>query len=321
MSPLALSCDLSGLDLEHPLGQAGFAQYLLQGLGGGVSLGPPARGRPTLILDGRPRLAWGSASVSAVCDLSHVFAAAAMGRSEWLGRNLRTALLARLSTDLVVPSDEVARGLELYLRVPPRRILVMVPRPGPEYRRVSRVQVAQVRSEYGLDRPYLVFVGAASRRKNLALLGRAWRAAAAQIEGGLELVMVGPEPAGIEGARDMGWLPSSRLAALLSGAVAYVNPSLWEGSAIGADEAMACAAPTLVAARGALPRAVEGAGLALDPSVLEDWVSAIVAVASRPQLRGELGAGALRRAAALRAQVQDWSGLRGRLYDLSGGEG
>ena len=103
---------------------------------------------------------------------------------------------------------------------------------------------------------------------------------------------------GVAGAvRDLCYVDAARLPALIAGAVAWVNPSLYEGSAIGALEALACGTPALVAGTGAQPRPVGMAGLVLDPHDAEQWARAMVAVACHDDLRARLSSAALRAAA------------------------
>ena len=57
----------------------------------------------------------------------------------------------------------------------------------------------------------------------------------------------------------------SDLAALYSGAVAFVFPSLYEGFGIPCLEAMACGAPVIASAAGSLAEVVGEAGITVDP--------------------------------------------------------
>src|SRR5262249_58554169 len=103
--------------------------------------------------------------------------------------------------------------------------------------------------------------------------------------------------------RDLGFVPREHLPGLIPGAVAWVNPSLYEGSSIGALEALACGTPALLAATGAQAHAVGDAGLILDPHQASQWAEAIVTVAGDPAVRGRLGAAALKAAADPRAHA------------------
>jgi glycosyltransferase involved in cell wall biosynthesis len=313
-----LSCDLSRLKMERPVGAAVYAGYVLDLVAGVSDLrvvdGRGAADADVLVsLDGRFRAGRGQRTVTVVHDLGHLLQRSGYSRGEWLGQNWRVASAARRSDHLLAPSEAVAFGLERYLRAPAERITVLAPQPRPEFRRPPRERVEAVRRELELPDRYFLFAGARSRRKNLGLLEAAWRAASAELGPGVALVLAGPGSGGVAGARDLGYVELDRLPALLAGAVAWVNPSLYEGSAIGALEAMACGAPPLVAGTGAQARAVGTSGLVLDPHDAGQWAAALVAVARDAQLRGRLASGSLKAAAELRETSPPVAELRAAL--------
>lgn len=254
-----------------------------------------------LSLDGRFRATRAPRTVTAVLDLGHLFERRGYGRWEWLAQNWRVASAVRRSDHLLAPSDAVAFGLERYLRVPASRVTVVAASPGPGFRRPGREVVEGLRRELALPPRYFLFVGTRSRRKNLDLLARAWPAVAAELGPDAGLVLAGPGPGRLAAAaHDLGYVPLDRLPALVAGAIAWVNPSFYEGSAVGALEALACGTPALVAGTGALPKAVDGAGLILDPRDPGEWAKALIAVATREDLRARLAVAALKAAAEIR---------------------
>jgi glycosyltransferase involved in cell wall biosynthesis len=104
------------------------------------------------------------------------------------------------------------------------------------------------------------------------------------------------------------------LPGLISGAVAWLNPSHYEGSSIGALEAMACGTPVLVAATGAQAKEVGMSGLVLPPADPQSWAEALNLVAGDRNLRGRLSAAGLRRVAELRASAPPTSSLLEALW-------
>jgi len=274
-----------------------------------VDGGRAAEADVILSLDGRFRAGRGQRIVTAVHDLGHLVERSGYGPGQWLAQNWRVASAARRSDHLLAPSEAVAFGLDRYLRTPAGRVTVLPPRPRPSFRRPARDQVAELRRELGLPDRYFLFVGRRSRRKNLGLLAAAWRSAGAALGPATRLVLAGPGAGGVPGALDLGMVPLERLPTLIAGAIAWLNPSLYEGSAIGALEAMACGTPPVVAGTGAQARAVGTAGLVLDPHDAGEWAAALVAIATREQLRARLAAGALKAAAEVRDVPPPWEGL------------
>jgi glycosyltransferase involved in cell wall biosynthesis len=316
--PFVLSCDLSRLNVERPIGAAVYACFVLDLVrrsGEARLAGAEATGEADVILslDGRFRAGRGQRTVTAVLDLGHLVERSGYGAGAWLAQNWRVASAVRRSDHVLAPSDAVAFGLDRYLRVPAERVTVLAPQPRPCFRRPGREQVAELRGALGLPERYFLFLGRRSRRKNLDLLAAAWREAARSLGGGVQLVLAGPGQGGVEGARDLGVVPLEQVPCLLAGAIAWLNPSLYEGTAIGAMEAMACGTPPLVAGTGAQARPVGGSGLVLDPHDAHQWAEALVAIAGHAELRARLASSSLKAAAELREVRPSWPALRAAL--------
>jgi glycosyltransferase involved in cell wall biosynthesis len=147
--------------------------------------------------------------------------------------------------------------------------------PGPE-------EVRRVRRRFGIDGPYLLFVGGLEPRKNLDAVLRAF----AQLPADLDPTLV------IAGAA-VPWYPRGRVALadavsalpprirrrvviteyvgdpdrgpLYGGAEALVFPSLYEGFGLPVLEAMACGTPVLTSGVSALPEVAGDAAVLVDP--------------------------------------------------------
>jgi glycosyltransferase involved in cell wall biosynthesis len=129
--------------------------------------------------------------------------------------------------------------------------------------------------------PYVLFVGVAHPRKNLAAVRQAvadlaglGRPHALAIVGGSAPDRDAPEferiaseelPGQPGRLRNFHRVPSRQLATLMAGADVFCLPSYFEGFGLPALEAMACGAPVVVSDRGALPEVVGDAGLVVAP--------------------------------------------------------
>ncbi|MBO0709157.1 MAG: glycosyltransferase [Candidatus Dormibacteraeota bacterium] len=261
-----------------------------------------------LSLDGRFRAGRGQPTVTAIVHAGHLLTRRAYTPREWLAQNWRVASAARRSTSVLVPSTAMRWALTARLRVPEQRVVVLEPLPGPSFRRSSRADLDGLRLRHRLPDRYFVYVGSRARRKNLGLLARVWAQVSAQLDPAIGLVLAGPRGGSLDGlprVRDLGWVAEEELPALLSGAIAYLNPSLYEGHGLGPMEAMACGTPALVAATGALPRTVDQGGLLLDAQEPSQWQDAMLTLARRPDVRRELSANALKLMAERRAHPPD----------------
>lgn len=215
---------------------------------------------------------------------------------------LRNRDIARRSDVVVAISESTKADVVRHLGVDPARVEVVYggvsaafhPRPEPE--------VEEARIRYGLHRPYLIFVGTIEPRKNLVRLVRAFSRLRKQgVDSDLELVLVGRrgwrwEEVDQEIARlgldshvpRLGYVPEHDLPALLTGAVALVYPSLYEGFGFPPLEAMACGTPAIASALSSIPEVVDGAGVLVDPHREDAITDAMGTVLADGALRATL---------------------------------
>jgi glycosyltransferase involved in cell wall biosynthesis len=154
--------------------------------------------------------------------------------------------------------------------------------------------------------PYLLYVGNHKPHKNLSRLVRAL----AELRDGssLRLVLVGPverellEVAGSVAVADrlvfLGDVPDERLPALYRGANAFVFPSLHEGFGLPPLEAMACGTPVVSSLATSLAEVVGDAAVAVDPLDVGSIAAGIDGIVGDEQLRRQLRARGLARAAS-----------------------
>jgi glycosyltransferase involved in cell wall biosynthesis len=142
--------------------------------------------------------------------------------------------------------------------------------------------VRDTRRRYGLDdRPYLLSLSTIEPRKNLPHLIRCFGRLTRDLprDDDLQLVLVGAtgwKAAGVfealaadaQLARRIvltGYVPDEDLAALYTGADAFVYPSRYEGFGLPVLEAMQCGTPVVTTTGGSLPEVAGDAALIVDP--------------------------------------------------------
>ncbi len=179
----------------------------------------------------------------------------------------------------------------------------------------DQLSLEAVHDRYGLSAPYFLYVGTLHPRKNLVRLVDAFAELAARLQelpssagGGEvgagaapELVLAGAKGwlykeifdrvrrLGLEDrVRFTGYVPDADLPALLSGATAFVFPSLYEGFGFPVLEAMACGTPVLCSNVSSLPEVAGDAALQVDPRDTEGWVVAMHRVLTDEGLRATL---------------------------------
>ncbi len=155
---------------------------------------------------------------------------------------------------------------------------------------------------------YFFCLGSLEPRKNLGTLLQAWAAAQKEMDEDVWLVVGGERGAGRVFAplhlppsppRTFwaGRIPDDALAAVYSGALAFVYPSLYEGFGAPPLEALACGTPAIVGGRSAMPEVVGEAGILVDPVRPDDLSQALLDLARDSALRERLVSAGLKRAA------------------------
>jgi glycosyltransferase involved in cell wall biosynthesis len=198
--------------------------------------------------------------------------------------------------------------------ISPNKIDVVHHGLSPQFRPLDGAAVAEACARYGLGAPgsYLLYVGTVQPRKNLARLIDAFAQVARQEAGGaaLRLVIAGKRgwlteeierraaASGVAGqVLFPGFVADADLPALLSGALAFVFPSLYEGFGMPVLEAMACATPVLTSTTSALPEVAGDAALLVDPHDTEAIAEGIARLLSDAALRERLRERGMQRAA------------------------
>ncbi len=174
------------------------------------------------------------------------------------------------------------------------------------------------------DEPYLLFVGAARRKKNVAGLLAAFAQLPEELRRTTRLVLAGirnPKEFGLEAraqqlriadrVRFAGYVSDAELVLLYRGAAALVFPSLFEGFGLPPLEAMACGTPVIASTGGALPEVVGNAALLVQPGDVQQLAAAMHHVLESEGLRADL-----RRRGFERVQAFSWRRAAEKVLDL-----
>lgn len=162
----------------------------------------------------------------------------------------------------------------------------------------------RVRRRFGLDPPYLLYVGNAKEHKNLPGLFEAYRRLQARLlpRGPLLALTLrredlrgkmGPLP---EGVRFLGMVEPTELVDLYRSACLLVLPSLYEGFGYPPLEAMACGTPVVASDAASLPEVAGEAALLVPAGDLDRLCDALYDVVTKGELRAELRRRGLERA-------------------------
>lgn len=164
--------------------------------------------------------------------------------------------------------------------------------------------------KYKIEGDYIIYIGTVQPRKNLLKLIQVMK----KIED-LKLVIVGkirgqgrqawmnedilaaPKKLGIEEKIIFtNFVPDEELPYLISGAKAFILPSLWEGFGIPVAEAMATGTPVITSNISSLPEVVGDAGLLIDPKSDDQIEQAVRLLTTDKKLHDKLSKKALEQA-------------------------
>ena len=156
--------------------------------------------------------------------------------------------------------------------------------------------------------PYFLYVGRHDPYKNMSRLISAFANVPSNLE--CQLWLAGPSdnrytPRLKEQIQELGltnqvkfldYVPYDDLPKIISGAIALVFPSLWEGFGLPVLEAMACGTPVITSNLSSLPEVAGDAAILIDPYRVEEITDAMQAIANDLGLRSHLSQLGLERA-------------------------
>lgn len=249
-----------------------------------------------------PFLMHGRAAVT-VHDLGYRFFPRAHRLKERLYLELTTRHSARRAERILTDSAATRRDLMAQYGVSESKIRVV--HPAVEgIARASERQIALLQSAHNLPQRYLLFLGTLQPRKNLSRLVRAFAAYLTRSgDPDLSLVLAGQVGWLFEPERDLfaqlpspfrarlrllGYIADSDVAALYSGALAFVFPSLHEGFGFPVLEAMRCGTPVLCSNTSSLPEVAGEAALLVDPLDVAHITDGIEQIVRDSALRAQL---------------------------------
>jgi glycosyltransferase involved in cell wall biosynthesis len=228
----------------------------------------------------------------------------------------------RAIADSILPGDFViansratADDVSALLGIRPERIFVTPFAASEEvfYREESTERIEAAKARYGIPTgPYLLSLCTLEPRKNLPHLLRCFHRLVQQERlPGVRLVLVGATGWKTDAlfallqehpelrARVVlaGYVADADLAALYSGARAFVYPSLDEGFGLPVLEAMQCGTPVITSNAGSLPEVTGDAGLAVGPTDADALAEAILRLVTDDGLAADLAGRGRRRSA------------------------
>lgn len=243
-------------------------------------------------------------SVATVHDLGYLYYPEAHARLARWYLGWSTRFNARTARRVIADSRATQRDLVRAYRVPEDRIVVVYPAGAEGLAPVTdAAMLTQVRERYLTGERYFLYVGTLQPRKNLVTLLEAFERFLREYQPpeSVRLVLAGKqgwlsEPI-VERAMGLirqgrvvlpGYVPQEDLPALLSGALAFVMPSWYEGFGLPVLEAMACGTPVICSNASSLPEVAGEAALLFDPADTGALAQAMGQIYTEPELADTL---------------------------------
>jgi glycosyltransferase involved in cell wall biosynthesis len=237
----------------------------------------------------------------------------------WLYRQTYSRLYrhcARQADAVIVPGELTRRAVEEHYGVPAERLHIINQGADEAFHPMDDqpdLLAATRKRFFGSDRPYLLFVGKGSPRRNIPMLVEAFAKLRKEGRWPHGLLLFGPymgdvpleklcSELGVEG--DVVQTPGevelhSDLAPIYAAADIFIHPSENEGWSMTTVEAMAAGTAVIASDRGGLGEVARGHAYMVEPGV-DSLLNAIRTVLEDDELRAELRRKARERGAALR---------------------
>ncbi|MBI5357011.1 glycosyltransferase family 4 protein [Candidatus Collierbacteria bacterium] len=225
------------------------------------------------------------------------------------------SILVKRMKAVITDSEHSKSDIIEFLSIPPEKINVIPLGVDKEFKPVTAIKIKSIKNKYSLPEKYLLYVGDVNPNKNLPVLLKV----VAGLKMNLVIVSRAFEKESIPEIINLRKMilglginhlvtvlssvqmdPVDDLAAIYSGASAYVQPSLYEGFGLPVLEAMACGVPVVSSNTSSLPEVAGEAALMVKPTEI-DLVEGINKLLSNVGLRRDLI-----RKGLDRAKIFDW---------------
>jgi len=208
------------------------------------------------------------------------------------------------SEHLICNSQSTARDIVEFCNIPANKITPILLSYDANHFRPTIEEESQSRS----PNPYFLYIGRHDPYKNISRLIYAFASLKSSCE--YQLWLSGPSderytPSLKKQVQKLGltdqvkfldYVPYDDLPKIISGAIALVFPSLWEGFGLPVLEAMACGTPVITSNLSSLPEVAGDAAILIDPYKVEEITDAMQAIANDTGLRSHLSQLGLQRA-------------------------
>jgi glycosyltransferase involved in cell wall biosynthesis len=227
---------------------------------------------------------------------------------------------------LVAVSETTKMELISRVGVAPERIYVVSHGVDKKFRKQENMEEVwdRLNNNCGLNRHYILYVGAIGMHKNVMGILSAYERLAGDLPH--DLVLVGPPDSAWDSAHRfvternlsgkvhfLGYVANigNNLVDLYNGADLFVFPSFYEGWTSPPLEAMACGTPVITSNCSSLPETVGSAAMQIDPNKPDELADAMEMVLSDEMLQSELS-----KKGSEHIAIHTWENAAAKLVDV-----
>lgn len=229
--------------------------------------------------------------------------------------------------DHIITISEFSKNeIVKYMNIEPAKISVMPCGVDSSiyHNKFNKMEILDTMIKYGISGNYILYLGTLEPRKNLERLIEAYALLNSQVDDIPQLVLAGKkgwmydtifnlvEQYQLKGKVVFtGYIESVDAPILISGALFFVFPSIYEGFGIPPLEAMSCGTPVMVSNQASIPEVVGEAGYYIDPYNVADMCNGMKGLMQNKELRMQL-----REKGLLRAKDFTWKSSVIKLMDI-----
>ena len=221
----------------------------------------------------------------------------------WLDRQTykKKIVHACKRSDLIIAiCEQTKRDIQEYVGIPEKKIKVLYQSIHPRfYNKPDKLSVDRVLSQWGIDFPYVLFVGALEERKNVLSLVRAYSSIHQNKDCGLVLVGRGGRyQKQVENlvrelkiekrVKILSRISAEELPSLYSGSTLFCYPSFFEGFGLPIAEAFFCGVPVITSEGSCFPEVGGDGAVYIDPHNVSDLANALESILDSPERRAEM---------------------------------
>lgn len=165
-----------------------------------------------------------------------------------------------------------------------------------------------IKDNYNIDKPFILYLGGFSKRKNVEALIEAFIMALPELNEDYNLVIAGSLKDDGKALFDrviennwqrhinfIGFVEEQMLPVLYNSCSTFVYPSLYEGFGLPPLEAMSCGTPVITSRVSSIPEVVKDCGVLIDPYCIEDIAQALIKLLNSKSLLSYLSKRSLER--------------------------